>query len=96
MLILIQHNILRHARVEDEDVVEFDSEECLLRVRFGRSVRQAGELYGVEVRFSAFCANLLDDSILQQASDIVELVLDHGKLRPAEIVQHFVSGRKGL
>lgn len=57
VLVLVQHNLAWHALAEDgTEVIEFNSEECILRLRFGRYVWQAEELYGprvsiVDVRF---------------------------------------------
>ncbi|KAF7313519.1 FAD-binding FR-type domain-containing protein [Mycena chlorophos] len=60
----VQHNVLWHANSEEEgEVFEMNIEECLLRLRFGRFVWQAGELFG------------------NPAAEIVQLILDHGKLR---------------
>ncbi|KAJ7168137.1 RNA polymerase III subunit RPC82-domain-containing protein [Mycena crocata] len=69
VLVLVQHNVLWHAHSEDEEeVLEFNIEECLLRSRFGRFVWQAAQLFG------------------DAGADIVQLILDHGKLRPPDII----------
>ncbi|KAF7338623.1 RNA polymerase III subunit C3 [Mycena venus] len=69
VLVLVQHNVLWHAQSEDEgEVLEVNIEECLLRLRFGRFVWQAGQLFGDE------------------GAEIVQLILDHGKLCPPDIV----------
>ncbi|KAJ6547130.1 RNA polymerase III subunit RPC82-domain-containing protein [Mycena capillaripes] len=69
VLVLVQHNVLWHAQSEDEgEVFEVNIEECLLRLRFGRFVWQAGQLFG------------------DAGAEIVQLILDHGKLRPPDIV----------
>ncbi|KAJ7043248.1 RNA polymerase III subunit RPC82-domain-containing protein [Mycena alexandri] len=69
VLVLVQHNVLWHAQTEDEgEVLEVNIEECLLRLRFGRFVWQAGQLFG------------------DAGAEIVQLILDHGKLRPPDIV----------
>ncbi|KAL1683541.1 RNA polymerase III subunit RPC82-domain-containing protein [Schizophyllum commune] len=69
-LVLLQHNVLWYALDPiDGEVLEISPEECMLRLRFGRAVWQAGQLFG------------------QAGSDIVQLVLDHGKLRPPQIVE---------
>jgi len=69
VLVLVQHNVLWHAQSEDEgEVLEVNIEECLLRLRFGRFVWQAGQLFG------------------DAGAEIVQLILDHGKLRPPDIV----------
>ncbi|CAK5279524.1 unnamed protein product, partial [Mycena citricolor] len=75
ILALVQHNVLWHAHSEDEgEVLEFNIEECLLRLRFGRFVWQAGQLFG------------------EKASEVVQLILDHGKLRPTDITRILASG----
>ncbi|KAJ7286042.1 hypothetical protein C8J57DRAFT_1286564 [Mycena rebaudengoi] len=69
VLVLVQHNILWHAHSEDEgEVLEINMEECLVRLRFGRFVWQAGQLFG------------------EPGAEIVQLILDNGKLRPPDIV----------
>lgn len=60
VLILIQHNILWHARTdEDGEVLEVNVDECLMRLRFGMFVYQAEELFGKAVR-NFLLGNLLD------------------------------------
>ncbi|KAH9854061.1 RNA polymerase III subunit RPC82-domain-containing protein [Lenzites betulinus] len=69
ILVLVQHNILWHAQTEDEgEVYEINTDECLTRIRFGRYVWLAEQLYG------------------KPGAEIVQLVLDHGKLRPPDII----------
>ncbi|KIJ60612.1 hypothetical protein HYDPIDRAFT_177323 [Hydnomerulius pinastri MD-312] len=69
ILVLIQHNILWHAQTEEEgEMLEFNTLECLLRLRFGRYVWQAENIFG------------------PTGAEIVQLILDHGKLRPPEII----------
>ncbi|KII88926.1 hypothetical protein PLICRDRAFT_91400 [Plicaturopsis crispa FD-325 SS-3] len=69
ILVLIQHNLLWHAQTEDEgEVFEVNTEECLMRLRFGRFVWQAEQIFG------------------QPGGEIVQIILDHGKLRPPEIL----------
>ncbi|KAF9228785.1 hypothetical protein BS17DRAFT_799459 [Gyrodon lividus] len=69
ILVLIQHNILWHAHTEDDgEMLEFNTLECLLRLRFGRYVWQAENLFG------------------NTGAEIVQLILDHGKLRPPDII----------
>ncbi|KAI0310173.1 RNA polymerase III subunit RPC82-domain-containing protein [Amylostereum chailletii] len=47
ILVLVQHNILWHAPSEDDiDVFEVNIDECLSRLRFGRYVWQAEQLFG--------------------------------------------------
>ncbi|KAI0709018.1 RNA polymerase III subunit RPC82-domain-containing protein [Earliella scabrosa] len=69
ILVLVQHNLLWHAQSDDEgEVFEMNMEECLMRLRYGRYVWLAEQLYG------------------RTGAEIVELVLDHGKLRPPDII----------
>ncbi|KAG6874316.1 hypothetical protein C0995_001541 [Termitomyces sp. Mi166 len=71
VLILIQHNLLWHARTdEDGEVLEVNVDECLMRLRFGTFVHQAEELFG------------------KVASEIVQTILDHGKLRPPDVLSY--------
>ena len=50
MLVLVQHNIIWHATIEDDgEVLEVNTDECLTRLRFGRYVWQAEQLYGPAV-----------------------------------------------
>ena len=50
ILVLIQHNIVWHALTEDEgEVLEVNTDECLTRLRFGRYVWQAEQLFGQAV-----------------------------------------------
>jgi DNA-directed RNA polymerase III subunit RPC3 len=87
VLVLVQHNILWHAHSEDEgEVLEINMEECLVRLRFGRFVWQAGQLFGEPV--SIYLATLALSSHLRvaQGAEIVQLILDNGKLRPPDIV----------
>ena len=51
ILVLVQHNLVWHAPAEDGsgDILEFNIDECLLRMRFGRFVWQAGEQFGSAV-----------------------------------------------
>ncbi|KAL6309048.1 RNA polymerase III subunit RPC82-domain-containing protein [Sparassis latifolia] len=69
ILVLVQHNVLWHAQTDDDgEVFEVNITECLMRLRFGRYVWQAEQLYG------------------KAGAEIVQLILDHGKLRSPEIV----------
>ncbi|KAJ7470343.1 RNA polymerase III subunit RPC82-domain-containing protein [Mycena latifolia] len=75
ILVLVQHNVLWHAHSEDEgEVLEVNIEECLLRLRFGRFVWQAAQLFG------------------DAGAEIVQLILDHGKLRPPDILSELSRG----
>ncbi|KAF8431810.1 hypothetical protein L210DRAFT_867070 [Boletus edulis BED1] len=69
IIVLIQHNILWHAHTDDEgEMLEFNTLECLLRLRFGRYVWLAESLFG------------------RTSAEIVQVMLDHGKLRPPDII----------
>ncbi|KAI6019632.1 RNA polymerase III subunit RPC82-domain-containing protein [Pisolithus orientalis] len=69
ILVLVQHNLLWHAQTEEEGgVLEFNTTECLKRMRFGRYVWLVENMFG------------------NAAAEIVQLVLDHGKLRPLDII----------
>src|SRR5258708_35506524 len=51
ILVLVQQNILWHSNTEEEgDMLEFNTLECLMRLRFGRFVWQAEQLFGPSVR----------------------------------------------
>lgn len=57
ILVLVQHNLAWHAQTNDgAEVIELNTEECLLRLRFGRFVWQADQLFGSAVRSSALLA----------------------------------------
>ena len=50
VLVLIQHNLVWHSQTEDDgEALEFNTDECLMRLRFGRYTRQAEELFGKAV-----------------------------------------------
>ncbi|KAI0086297.1 RNA polymerase III subunit RPC82-domain-containing protein [Irpex rosettiformis] len=69
IIVLVQHNILWHAQSDtDGEVFEVNTDECLMRLRYGRFVWQAEQLYG------------------KAGAEVVQLILDHGKLRPPEII----------
>lgn len=89
VLVLVQHNILWHANLPDEgEVLEVNTDECLLRLRFGGYVLQAEQRFGKAVRLrSDYSSHPQSTDLLHQAAEIVELVLDHGKLRPPDIIQ---------
>lgn len=51
IIVLIQHNILWHAQSDVEgEVLEINVDECLMRMRYGRYVWQAEQLFGKAVR----------------------------------------------
>ncbi|KAJ7871487.1 RNA polymerase III subunit RPC82-domain-containing protein [Mycena olivaceomarginata] len=90
VLVMVQHNVLWHAQSEDEgEVLEVNVEECLVRLRFGRFVWQAGEIFGDAVRSTHLLPDFLVWFVLmcdEQGAEIVQLILDHGKLRQPDIV----------
>jgi hypothetical protein len=50
VLVLVQHNICWHAQTqEDGEVLEINPDEILLRLRYGRYVWQAEQLFGTTV-----------------------------------------------
>lgn len=49
VIILVQHNLVWHSQSDNEEVLEFNVEECLLRLRFGKFVRQTEQLFGSAV-----------------------------------------------
>lgn len=90
ILVLVQHNLLWHSTSEEDGaVLEFNINECLTRLRFGRYVWLAGVCFGKQV-----CVCYLDLTPRLrscQAADIVELILDHGKLRSQDIIPRFAA-----
>ncbi|THV07850.1 hypothetical protein K435DRAFT_815128 [Dendrothele bispora CBS 962.96] len=72
LLVLIQHNVLWHTTHPDDgaEVVEFNVDECLVRLRFGTFVCLAESILG------------------NPAGEIVQIILDHGKLTPPQIFHH--------
>lgn len=88
LLVLIQHNLAWHTQSDDDgEVFELNPEECLLRLRFGRVVWQTEQLLGTAVRHSSVTAGARAEECFK-AADIVSLILDHGKLRPPDIMTH--------
>ncbi len=58
VLVLIQHHIAWHAETEEEgEMIEFNIEECIMRLRFGRFVWLAEEIFARAVRY-CFIAHL--------------------------------------
>lgn len=54
IIVLVQHNILWHSQSDDEgEVFDINIDECLTRLRFGRYVWQAEQLFGKAVRYSS-------------------------------------------
>ncbi|KAF8965272.1 RNA polymerase III subunit RPC82-domain-containing protein [Flammula alnicola] len=69
ILVLVQHNIVWHTKGDDDvEVFEVNVDECLMRMRFGRFIWLAEQIFG------------------KPAADIVQLILDHGKLRTSDIL----------
>lgn len=55
MLALIQHNLVWHNERDDEgEVLEFNQQECLIRLRFGSFISLAKEILGETVSLLAF------------------------------------------
>ena len=55
VLVLIQHNLVWHAQAEDgSEVLEFNPEECLLRLRYGRYTWLADDMFGEKVCLGPF------------------------------------------
>lgn len=50
LLVLSQHNLLWHSSAGGEEHYEFNVDECLQRVRFGKFLLVARELFGEEAR----------------------------------------------
>jgi DNA-directed RNA polymerase III subunit RPC3 len=51
ILVLVQHNLLWHAQTEDDgEVFEVNVDECLMRMRLGKFVWKAEELFGPTVK----------------------------------------------
>ncbi|EKM55648.1 uncharacterized protein PHACADRAFT_121372 [Phanerochaete carnosa HHB-10118-sp] len=47
VIVLVQHNVLWHAQTDtDGEVLEFNTDECLMRLRYGRYAWQAEQLFG--------------------------------------------------
>ncbi|KAK7440228.1 RNA polymerase III subunit C82 [Stygiomarasmius scandens] len=72
ILVLVQHNVLWHTTNPDDgsEVVEFNVDECLVRLRFGTFVYLAEAVFG------------------NAAGEIIQIILDHGKLTAPQILQH--------
>jgi DNA-directed RNA polymerase III subunit RPC3 len=50
ILVLVQHNILWHTKSDDElEMFEINVDECLMRLRFGRFVWLAEQIFGQAV-----------------------------------------------
>ncbi|KAL9714963.1 RNA polymerase III subunit C82 [Leucoagaricus gongylophorus] len=69
ILVLVQHNVLWHAKSDDGTAFfEVNVDECFMRLRFGKVVFLARQLFG------------------QAGGEIVQITLDHGKLRLQDIL----------
>ncbi|KAF9452851.1 hypothetical protein P691DRAFT_659952 [Macrolepiota fuliginosa MF-IS2] len=69
ILVLVQQNLLWHAQSDDgTEVFEVNVDECLMRLRYGKVVFLAQELFG------------------KAGAEVVQIVLDHGKLRLSDIL----------
>lgn len=69
ILVLVQQNILWHSNSEEEgDILEFNTLECLMRLRFGRYVWQAEQLFGPS---GAEIVQLILDHGKLQSPDII-------------------------
>ncbi|PPQ69858.1 hypothetical protein CVT26_014135 [Gymnopilus dilepis] len=68
ILVLVQQNLLWHTKGDEEgEMFEINTDECLMRLRFGKFVWLADQMFG------------------EQGAEIIQIILDHGKLRPPEI-----------
>lgn len=86
LIVMIQHNLLRHFKTdEDGETIIFALDECLMRLRFGEYVAIACELHGekVWIYFVAPPGSEIDF----QAAAIVTTLLDHGKLRQEDVIR---------
>ncbi|KZP23704.1 hypothetical protein FIBSPDRAFT_815444 [Athelia psychrophila] len=78
IIVLVQHNIVWHAVTEDEgEVLEVNTEECLTRLRFGRYVWQAEQLFGVEG--AEILQIILDHGKLRSSDILSKLPAHHPK-----------------
>jgi DNA-directed RNA polymerase III subunit RPC3 len=89
--VLVQHNVLWHAQTEDEEAVEVNVEECLMRLRFGKFIWLTTQIFGKAV-WLILSSYERPFSTLNQAAEIVNLILDHGKLRPPDIFAALSTG----
>lgn len=86
ILVLIQHNLLWHSKGDDgREVFEINTDECIMRLRFGYFIWLSDQLYGALVRILRLASPLVS-LMPSQAARIVSLILDHGKLRSADII----------
>ncbi len=71
--------------------MEFNVEECLLRLRYGRFAWQAEQLFGIPVSAIGILERMHFLTVeFVGRREIVALVLDHGKLRPPAILSKLV------
>lgn len=64
-------------------MLEFNVDECLTRLRFGKYVWWAEKKCGILVSLPIFVG--FPPLNERQGGEIVQLVLDHGKLKPPDI-----------
>ena len=87
LLVLIQHNLVWHAQNDQEgEVLEFRADECILRLRYGHYVYLASKLFGPTVSHQYVWNRAQLPHIFNKGSDIVSLILDHGKMLPPEVL----------
>ncbi|KAF8522102.1 hypothetical protein BU17DRAFT_45192 [Hysterangium stoloniferum] len=78
ILSLVQHNLLWHAELEIEgEVLEFNEEECLMRLRFGRFITLAGQTMGEPA--SHVVSTVLKHGKLRQAEMLQHLTISDSK-----------------
>lgn len=65
---------------------EVNIDECLMRLRFGKFIYKSEELFGKPVRDLnlTFCSIIL--IVIEQAAEVVQVILDHGKLKVPDIM----------
>lgn len=84
VIVLFQQNLLwRSSADEEKEVLEFNVDECLTRLRFGRYAWWAEKKCGFLVGLPIFHG--IPQMTGHQGGEIVQLVLDHGKLKPPDI-----------
>lgn len=84
---LVQHNVLWHAKGDDDvEMFELNVDECLIRLRFGRFIWLSEQIFGPTVSISWVANDAPEVLICCQAAEIVQLILDHGKLRPPDVL----------
>ena len=86
ILVLVQHNIIWHVLSDEGEMFEVNIDECLMRLRFGKFIYKSEELFGKPVRDLnlTFCLIIL--IVIEQAAEVVQVILDHGKLKVPDIM----------